>query len=165
MRYRKILFAALLALFFMQGQVQAELSRYSTEQDVDFNSLFRDVNETPVSSIARDEFLGAIHNRIGCFGRNFDYINRITLCMSKYREEIVHTARKNISARPEVGLFIKNVAYCPIMYNLCQGKLDPRDPASAELCVNFEHKCIDHMLDKFWRGMPVYSNMQLRIEK
>ncbi|MCD7983006.1 MAG: hypothetical protein LUG19_01965 [Desulfovibrio sp.] len=128
------------------------------------SELFREVNATPPSNVSVEENSAIIRERVACFARNFSYVKRAKICMDTYQRDIVATARANVSGRPEIGPFVKNIEYCPVMYNLCEGQVDAQHRTSPGFCIRFERQCIDYMLDKFWRGVPLYDNLQLRIE-
>ena len=157
---RSLLFLTM--LLFITGSSAATAAPTDPDQ-LDVNGLFCAVNATPPSTISVDENTAIIKRRVECFSQNFSYVRRVKLCMDDYQRDIVATARNNVSGRPEIGLFIKDVAHCPIMYNLCAGQADMKKKDLSR-CIQFERQCIDLMLDRYWRGVPLYDNMQLRIE-
>ncbi len=136
-----------------------------SELDQDILELFTEVNETKASFTAILENTTVIEKRIQCFADNFSYQRRANVCLNEYRHNLVDVAREFVEGRPEVGIFLKNVAYCPVMYNLCQGQNEMHNVSSQELCIQFERQCIDLMLDKYWRGVPLYDNIELRVHK
>ncbi len=135
-----------------------------SDADKDIFKLFSEVNETEASFTAVDEITQLIKTRLQCFEDNFSYEKRVTLCITDYRDNIIAVARQLIKARPDVGTFLKNLDYCPIMHNLCQGQSKMRKIQDPNLCITFERKCIDLMLDKYWRGFPLYNNVELRMD-
>ena len=149
-------------LLAVPGQTADQYSMGEAES-VEVNELFNAVNATVPSNVSVEENRAIIRQRIACFAQNFSYTKRAKLCMQQYQQDIVAAARSNVSGRPEIGLFIKNMTNCPIMYNLCAGQVD-REHKTLDICVDFERQCIDRMLDTYWRGVPLYDNMQLRIE-
>ncbi|WP_417292445.1 hypothetical protein [Desulfovibrio porci] len=152
-----------MALVAVHGPARAD-NFFLIQDASDMSELFREVNATPPSNVSVEENSAIIRERVACFARNFSYVKRAKICMDTYQRDIVATARANVSGRPEIGPFVKNIEYCPVMYNLCEGQVDAQHRTSPGFCIRFERQCIDYMLDKFWRGVPLYDNLQLRIE-
>ncbi len=156
-----LIFLAFFCIFPFSVQAKTVYS----EIDQDILTLFTEVNETKASFTAVLENTTVIKERIQCFADNFSYQRRANFCLNEYRNDLVTVAREFVEGRPEVGIFLKNVAYCPVMYNLCQGQTEMRKIDSQNLCIQFERQCIDLMLDKYWRGTPLYDNIELRVHK
>lgn len=135
-----------------------EQPSYSIEE------LFNAVNAVHPSEVSREEHNEIITRRISCFASNFSHLERLKTCVADYLESIVATARVNVNGRPAIGLFLKNVSLCPIMYNICAGQMDVKGLESLNTCVTFERQCIDYTLDTFWRGIPIYETLQLRTD-
>lgn len=163
MRYSSIVIALCILPLAFSVAFAGQVNLFTEQDAVDINALFLDVSNTAPSGVSVDQNTAIIRQRIDCFAQNFSYTQRFKICMNTYQKSVVATARVNIEGRPEIGLFIKNVAYCPIMYNLCIGQIDSQK-GNSDTCVKFERQCIDLMLDRYWRGAPLYNNMQLRID-
>ena len=105
------------------------------------------VEKVKPSRIGADDFRAVIRTRVQCYEQVTTPLERKKPCNITYVESIIHAARKNIKSVPEIGLFVRDVQYCPIMYNMCIGDMN-----SPDYCVDYERRCIDRALDKFWRG-------------
>lgn len=101
------------------------------------------------SRLGAEDFRDVVRKRVQCYEQITTPLERKKPCNITYVESIIHTARKHIRSVPEMGLFVRHVQYCPIMYNMCIGDMNQRD-----YCVDYERRCIDMTLDKYWRGAP-----------
>ncbi len=159
--YKYMIYLGLFLLCFLG------LSLYSSNKTVlehnsqeNIDELYNKVNATLPSFRAKKEFETIILDRIDCFESNVSYRDRINICLHEYRGDITDVAREFIAGRPQLGLFIENVSLCPIMYNLCQGQKDLQEFETNNLCIRFERQCIDYMLDEYWRGLPMYNEIE-----
>ncbi|XPV77542.1 MAG: hypothetical protein ACNI27_06420 [Desulfovibrio sp.] len=119
--------------------------------NIDFvRELYRKVNNTPPAQVSRREHERIIRDRLQCYESTFDYLERLQKCNLRYNKAITRQARTAIDAQPRIGLFVKSLIMCPIMYNLCSGKTDNDE----ERCIQFERQCIDYTLDHYWRDEP-----------
>ncbi|HWR03458.1 MAG TPA: hypothetical protein VN419_05515 [Humidesulfovibrio sp.] len=107
------------------------------------------VERVKPSRIGAEDFRKVIRTRVQCYEQVTTPLERKKPCNISYVESIIHAARKNIKSVPDIGLFIRDVQYCPIVYNMCIGDMNSR-----EYCIDFERRCVDRTLDKFWRGTP-----------
>ena len=107
------------------------------------------VEKVKPSRIGAEDFRKVIRTRVQCYEQVTTPLERKKPCNIIYVESIIHAARKNIKSVPDIGLFIRDVQYCPIVYNMCIGDMNSR-----EYCIDFERRCVDRTLDKFWRGTP-----------
>lgn len=112
---------------------------------------YASVEKIKPSRIGADDFRKIIRTRVQCYEQVTIPLERKKPCNIVYVESIIHAARKHIKSVPDIGLFIRDVQYCPIMYNMCIGDMN-----SQEYCVDFERRCVDRTLDQFWRGAPDY---------
>lgn len=108
---------------------------------------YAQVEKVKPSRIGAEDFRKVIQTRVQCYEKVTTPLERKKPCNITYVESIIHAARKNIKSVPEIGRFIRDVQYCPIMYNMCIGDMNNKD-----YCVDFERRCIDKTLDKYWRG-------------
>jgi len=122
--------------------------------------LYEKVNKTLPSVVSAKENELVVRNRLECYAENNDYTRRIRTCNNAYSKALVKQARNTLTSRPDIGLFVKNVNLCPVMYNMCVG-LTEND---REKCITFERQCIDYTLDAFWRGAAQYTQQQYRSE-
>ncbi len=119
--------------------------------NIDFvRELYVKVNKTPPALVSKKKHEEIIRRRLKCYETTFQYSERIEKCNLQYNNEIVNQARKAIISSPQIGLFVRNLVMCPIMYNLCSGKTNN----NRERCIQFERQCIDYTLDKYWRDEP-----------
>lgn len=109
--------------------------------------LYEDAKKVEVAQTNAKELAAIIDQRIQCYRKHSDPHERIQTCQGAYLKDIVNTSRKNIRSMPELGLFLRFVQGCPIVYSLCIGELD--DPVR---CRVMERQCIDCQLDRYWRG-------------
>ena len=123
--------------------------------------LYNNVRDTLPSEINAEQNTQAIQNRLKCYEENHDYGQRIQICNNKYVKSLVHHARKAIRARPNLGEFVINIDFCPILYNICMGQTDD----DKERCILFERQCIDYTLDMFWRGSAQYTQQTYRLDQ
>jgi len=107
------------------------------------------VEKVKPSRIGAEDFRKVIRTRVQCYEQVTTPLERKKPCNITYVESIIRAARKNIKSVPEIGLFVRDVQYCPIMYNMCIGDMN-----SPDYCIDYERRCIDRTLDKFWRGAP-----------
>lgn len=107
------------------------------------------VEKVKPSRIGADDFRKVIRTRVQCYEQVTTPLERKKPCNITYVESIIHAARKNIKSVPLMGQFVREVQYCPIMYNMCIGDMNPPD-----YCIDYERRCIDRTLDKYWRGAP-----------
>lgn len=107
------------------------------------------VEKVKPSRIGAEDFRQVIRSRVQCYEQVTTPLERKKPCNIVYVESIIHAARKNIKSVPDIGLFIRDVQYCPIVYNMCIGDMNSRD-----YCIDYERRCVDRTLDKFWRGTP-----------
>jgi len=107
------------------------------------------VGKIKPSRIGAEDFRKVIRARVQCYEQVTTPLERKKPCNITYVEAIIHAARKNIKSIPEMGLFVREVQYCPIMYNMCIGEM-----SSQDYCIDYERRCIDRTLDKYWRGSP-----------
>lgn len=119
-------------------------------------ALYEEVNKTLPSVVSSKEHVAIIHDRLECYKTNYDYTKRIRTCNNAYVKDLVEQARKDIQSHPDMGNFVKKINICPVMYSMCVGQTGN----DVERCVVFEKQCIDHMLDKFWRGGESYIQQQ-----
>lgn len=110
---------------------------------------YAQVEKVKPSRIGAEDFRKVIRTRVQCYEQVTTPLERKKPCNIIYVESIIHAARKNIRSVPDIGLFIRDVQYCPIMYNMCIGDMNSQD-----YCIDFERRCVDRTLDKFWRGTP-----------
>lgn len=108
---------------------------------------YAQVEKVKPSRIGAEDFRKVIQTRVQCYEQVTTPLERKKPCNISYVEFIIHAARKNIRSAPEIGRFVREVQYCPIMYNMCIGDMNSKD-----YCVEFERRCIDKTLDKYWRG-------------
>ena len=123
--------------------------------------LYNNVRDTLPSEINAEQNTQAIQNRLKCYEENHDYGQRIQICNNKYVKSLVHHARKAIHTRPNLGEFVTNIDFCPILYNICMGQTDD----DKERCILFERQCIDYTLDMFWRGSAQYTQQTYRLDQ
>ncbi len=107
--------------------------------------------------------------RADCFGASpmarFD-----GLCHSEYLRDILRVGREEIESAPRLGDFLVQVDSCPIVYSVCMGEKSAQDCRESEgervceyaeenmsNCAAMEARCIDRILDIYWRGSPVDS--------
>lgn len=107
------------------------------------------VEKVKPSRVGAEDFRKVIRTRVQCYEQVTTPLERKKPCNIIYVESIIHAARSNIKSVPDIGLFIRDVQYCPIVYNMCIGDMNSR-----EYCIDFERRCVDRTLDKFWRGTP-----------
>jgi hypothetical protein len=110
---------------------------------------YNQVAKIKPSRIGAEDFRGVIHKRVQCYETVTTPLDRKKPCNISYVEGIVHAARKNIRSIPRMGQFVREVQYCPIMFNMCIGEMNSQD-----YCIDYERRCIDQALDKYWRGAP-----------
>jgi hypothetical protein len=113
-------------------------------------SMYNDIKQEESSRIGSEEFQRIIQERVLCYNNVTSPLQRNRPCNITYVDEIVRTARVNFQSAPQLGLFIREVQYCPIAYSMCVG-----ENMDMETCITFERKCIDLSLDKYWRGFPL----------
>lgn len=148
MKYFLHLIICMLGITIPQAVSARELKPVS---NIDFvRELYVRVNNTPLALISKREHEEIIKKRLKCYETTFQYSNRIEKCNLPYNNAIVRQARKAISSRPRIGLFVRNLVMCPIMYDLCSGKTNN----DVERCIQFERQCIDYTLDNYWRDEP-----------
>lgn len=129
--------------------------------NIDFaRKLYDKVNNTLPSVVSAKENESIIRDRLECYAENSDYMPRIRLCNNNYAKALVKQARSVLTSRPDIGVFVKNINLCPIMYNMCVGQTGNK----REQCIIFERQCIDYTLDSFWRGAAQYTQQQYRSE-
>lgn len=121
-------------------------------------SLYEEVNKTLPSVVSSKEHISIIHKRLECYEKNDDYTKRIRVCNNAYVKALVEQARKDIQSKPDMGNFVEKINICPVMYSMCIGQTHN----NVERCIVFEKQCIDHILDKFWRGEASYTQQQYR---
>lgn len=102
------------------------------------------------SRVGREEFQTIIRERARCYKQMTEPLGRKRSCNIAYVDAIIRTAREKLKSVPELGLFIRRVQYCPIMYSMCVG-----ENQNTEACVEVERNCIDITLDKYWRGASI----------
>ena len=122
--------------------------------------LYDEVNNTLPSVVSSQKHTAIIRKRLECYEKNYDYTKRIRTCNNAYVKALVEQARKDIQSHPDMGNFVKNVNICPVMYSMCVGQTGN----NVDRCIVFEKQCIDHMLDKFWRGGASYIQKQYRFQ-
>lgn len=110
---------------------------------------YAQVAKVKPSRLGAEDFRAVIRKRVQCYEMITTPLERKKPCNITYVEAIIHAARKNVRSVPEMGLFVRDVQYCPTMYNMCIGDMNKQDD-----CVDFERRCIDRTLDKYWRGAP-----------
>lgn len=110
---------------------------------------YSSVEKVKPSRVGAEDFRKVIRTRVQCYEQVTTPLERKKPCNIIYVESIIHAARKNIKSVPDIGLFIRDVQYCPIVYNMCIGDMNSR-----EYCIEFERRCVDRTLDQFWRGTP-----------
>ena len=108
---------------------------------------YSQVERVKPSRIGAEDFRKVIRTRVQCYEQVTTPLERKKPCNISYVESIIHTARQHIKSVPEIGRFVREVQYCPIMYNMCIGDMNSKD-----YCIDFERRCIDKILDKYWRG-------------
>lgn len=108
---------------------------------------YAQVEKVKPSRIGAEDFRKVIQTRVQCYEKVTTPLERKKPCNLTYVESIIHVSRKHIRSVPEIGRFVRDVQYCPIMYNMCVGDMNQKD-----YCVDFERRCIDKALDKYWRG-------------
>ena len=110
---------------------------------------YSQVAKVKPSRLGAEDFRNVIRARVQCYELVTIPLERKKPCNISYVEAIIHAARKNIKSVPQMGQFVREVQYCPIMFNMCIGEMNQQD-----YCVDYERRCIDKTLDKFWRGSP-----------
>lgn len=111
-------------------------------------TFYQDVKKVKISDLDRPEIEKIIQKRINCYDKSFSYIDRISNCNINYISDIVEFSRKNIRSNPLLGNFVDKIVMCPVVYNVCQGSEDLEN----ESCIDVENKCIESMMDQYWRG-------------
>ncbi len=105
--------------------------------------------------------------RVECFGAS--PLERFKGgCRSDYLNAIMKVGREEIVSAPRLGDFLANVDNCPVMYSVCMGEKSEQncrvtdgervcDYADDQVlnCAAMEARCIDGVLDLYWRGSPV----------
>jgi len=147
----------LICAFLLVGLVVFRATGYhllKPESNIEMvRALYREVNNTLPSVVSADEHALIIRKRLECYAENDDYTRRIRVCNNAYVKALVEQARKDINSRPDMGNFVQYINVCPVMYSMCVGKT----ANNVDRCVVFEKQCIDHILDKFWRGSVSYA--------
>ncbi len=88
--------------------------------------------------------------RIRCY--HTTPIGRLDICSKDYTYQILEAGRQEVDSAPDLGNFISQVSYCPIVHSICMGEKD-----DLNQCIKAESQCIDGMLDLYWRGKPFQS--------
>jgi hypothetical protein len=110
--------------------------------------LYSRIARVPPSKVGSAGFTQAIQDRVACYERSPTPLERFDTCSTPYVNAIIRNARRYVESKPELGLFIGAVQYCPIIYSMCTGQSQDR-----AFCIMMERQCIDATLDKYWRGV------------
>lgn len=151
--------AALLCLCLAVTTPARDLTDISNIQLV--RGLYDKVRDTLPSEINAEENTQTIADRLQCYEKKHDYVQRIQVCNNQYIKRLVHLARRSIHSRPDLGEFVLHVGLCPILYNLCMGQTEN----DKSRCIQFERQCIDYTLDTFWRGSAQYTQQTYRLDQ
>lgn len=117
--------------------------------------MYELIKQVKPSRIGGEEFQKIIRKRTICYDQATTPLERKLPCNISYVDSIIRIARENLKSVPQLGLFIRHVQYCPIVYSMCVG-----EHMDAETCVNIERQCIDYTLDKYWRGSPPHGSRE-----
>ncbi|MDD2467638.1 MAG: hypothetical protein PHI97_26960 [Desulfobulbus sp.] len=135
---------------FFQPVINVQAKNITTEQ-LNNNQLVRfyyqQVEKTAPSTVDEQQHIQVIRERLNCYFANNEYTERVNNCNGPYVKDIVALARQSLTARPSLGAFVRILNICPVLYNMCMGNKN-----DGEQCILFERRCIDHVLDKYWRG-------------
>lgn len=104
------------------------------------------VLKTPLTRESQ-EFKKLIEYRVACFGADSSLAKEKLPCMETYLLTLLRMCEKDSTALPNKPGFVRCVRECPIMFNICMGQKQADEP-----CILVEEQCIEHCLDKEWRG-------------
>ncbi len=127
---------------------------------------YEDVEKVYPSSLS-PRLIELAQKRVDCFGASpMERFNGA--CRSDYLNSILQVGREEIKSAPRLGDFLANVDNCPVMYSVCMGEKSEQDCRVIDgenvceyaednvlNCAAMEARCIDKVLDTFWRGSPV----------
>jgi hypothetical protein len=123
-------------------------SELSLDSNIDYAlRLYEEVKKVEAANTNAKELAEIIDHRILCYRRSSKPQDRVHVCQGTYLKNIVNISRKNIRSVPEIGLFLRFLQGCPMVYGLCMGEMN--DPVR---CRVMERQCIDCQLDRYWRG-------------
>jgi hypothetical protein len=131
--------ATLCLAFFAYRSVETSTIKRVTEK-------YAVVLKTPLTENS-NAYRSLIEYRLNCFRADGSFAKEKLPCMEKYLLTLVRMGENDVTSLPNKPAFVKCVRDCPIMYNMCMGsKLD------EEPCIVVEEQCIEHCMDKEWRG-------------
>lgn len=161
-------------LFFYTLALFAPVSRVD---DLSLSlSLLRDIYEKVGKvnpSRLTPQLLKVVQQRIECYKKT-PTVRLDGFCTSDYLERLASIGRAEIASAPQLGRFLIRARFCPIVYSICMGEEQPDEASkygqSGELeyetypytgddneCNKMESRCIDAVLDTYWRGAPTWN--------
>jgi hypothetical protein len=145
-------FGVCVALLLLAGAASAaEADAFGNAELAE--QLYDEAAHVLPSRIGDAAFTKIIEKRLECYGPQTQTpLERFRVCGTPYVNEIIRTARAAVQSKPELGLFIRRVQYCPIVHSMCVG--EHQEPGQ---CLQLERRCIDAALDKYWRGATAPS--------
>lgn len=146
--FTPLLILVLLSFFIYSSFFSSEQPLAVADARQLVSALYQQAFGTHPSSLA-GRFEHLVRNRVDCYQTS--PLQRSDLCKSLYLNEIVTIGRRHVRSAPNMGAFLDQVHYCPIVYSVCMGRA-----ANSGECVAMESRCIDSMLDRYWRGAPVF---------
>jgi hypothetical protein len=130
--------AVFFAFYSYRSVETSSLKRITTKYEL--------VTKTPLTENSH-EFKKLIEYRVACFGADGSLAKEKLPCMETYVLTLLRMCEKDATALPNKSGFVRCVRECPIMFNICMGEKQADEP-----CVKVEEQCIEHCLDKEWRG-------------
>ncbi len=144
-------------------------SQKTANQSVSMEQLskvYEHVEKVHASSLA-PHLAEVVQRRVDCFGAS--PMERLDgVCHLNYLNAILEVGRTEVQSAPKVGDFLINVSLCPVVYSVCMGEKAEQNcrriegetvcgsaPDNGPKCAAMEARCIDSVLDAYWRGAPV----------